>query len=52
MIMYQAEVAEHAANQMKAVSEACLKLFAEQELFFKGVKEEMSQELALLMHPK
>ena len=51
-IIYQAEVAENAANKMKAVSEAALQLFAEQEKFFKGVKEEMSEELALLELPK
>ena len=50
-IIARAEVAEKAANKMKTVSEACLQLFADQGLFFKGVKEEMSQELALLMLP-
>ena len=51
-IIYQAEVAENAANKMKAVSEAALQLFVEQEKFFKGLKEEMEDELALLELPK
>ena len=51
-IIYQAEVAENAANKMKAVSEAALQLFVEQEKFFNGLKEDMFDELALLHEPK
>ena len=51
-IIYQAEVAENAANKMKAVSEAALELFTEQEKFFNALKEEMFDELALLHEPK
>ena len=52
LIIYQAKVAENAAQKMKAQSEAALQLFAEQEKFFKGLKEEMEDELALLELPK
>ena len=48
----KAEVAESAAKKMKTVSEASLQLFAEQEVFFKDMKEEMAQELAMLKLPK
>ena len=51
-IIYQAEVAENAANKMKAVSEAALELFTEQEKFFNALKEDMFDELALLHEPK
>ena len=51
-IIYQAEVAENAANKMKAVSEAALQLFVEQEKFLNGLKEDMFDELALLHEPK
>ena len=52
LIIYQAKVAENAAQKMKAQSEAALQFFAEQEKFFKGLKEEMEDELALLELPK